>query len=171
MDNLSNDSIAFHNCASFGQLQKCEDLLKSDTTDVLSVLDGLTALHRAAMSCKPSLCKFLVKHGIPINAVAHDGRTPLHCAVDCGDTLVFKCLIKLGADLTIKDINGKTPKDYYNENEGGYMKEDFEEALNEIQDVLDAKKLVCALQQQVAALKAGPVGQSLILALVNAKIS
>ena len=148
-----------------GSIQKCEDLLKSNTTDVLSVLDGLTALHRAAQSGNGDVCSLLVNQGIPINAVAHDGRTPLHFAVDCRDTNVFKRLLKLGADLTIQDNEGLTPMDYcLNED----WKEAFEEKCNDIQELKDAEKLICELKQHITALNTVPDGQSLFLVLANA---
>ena len=167
---MSSDSEKLHRRAYAGELQKCENSLKRNTTDVLSMTsDGYTALHRAAQSrsgeASANLCELLVRHGIPINAVALDCSTPLHCAVLDGDTYTFMRLIRLGADPTIKDINGKTPIDNYNEDDN--IKEKFEVAHDAVM-ILEAEKRICELRRQVAALKAGPDGQSIILALVNA---
>lgn len=53
----------------------------------------------------------LVKAGADINALTEDGRTPLFQAAFLGHLDCVKVLLELKADLTIANVEGKTPAD------------------------------------------------------------
>lgn len=72
--------------------------------------DGQTALHIAAECGLEEMCRFVIKHGVKVNALDNFGGTALHAASACQSGLgVIRVLIESGADAQLKDAAGMTP--------------------------------------------------------------
>jgi ankyrin repeat protein len=95
--------------------------------------EGNTLLHECA---KYSFCNYALKlffeHSsdidIHVNAKNKKGETPLHCAARSQNLLAIETLLKEGADLSIQDVNGKTPLDVFKEADcylSAYKKQEF----------------------------------------------
>ncbi|KAI0732069.1 hypothetical protein C8Q72DRAFT_818819 [Fomitopsis betulina] len=70
---------------------------------------GQTLLHLATLTKFPSLVKFLVSHGIDVDARDKNGCTALFYAAVARSSECARVLIEGGADLEIVDALGKTP--------------------------------------------------------------
>ena len=70
-----------------------------------------TLLHFAAMSGATKSIRWLLKHGLDINARDCIGDTPLHCAARKAHLAAVKVLIKRGANVYAKNEDGDTPLD------------------------------------------------------------
>ena len=90
--------------------------------------NGATALHWAVggvsrgwrNTANPNMTKFLLENGAQVNALDKYGQTPLHNTVILGiyvDVKTILNLVQFGADVSIKDINGKTPLDLFLQND------------------------------------------------------
>ena len=73
-------------------------------------LDGMTALHWAAMQGHASVCECLVRDGGRVDVAAMHGDTALHFAAENGREEVVKLLLDRGADPEAKNKNRKTAK-------------------------------------------------------------
>ena len=70
---------------------------------------GQTLLHLATLAKFPELVKFLVSHGIDVDARDKNGCTALHYAAVARSGECARVLLESGADLEIVDALGKTP--------------------------------------------------------------
>ncbi|WCR59297.1 MAG: Phosphocholine transferase AnkX [Wolbachia endosymbiont of Ctenocephalides felis wCfeF] len=71
-----------------------------------------TLLHVAAGNGYRKIVEALKKNRVDINALDKDDKTPLHYAAqNCPEEILF--LMGIGANSNIKDVNGKTPSNYY----------------------------------------------------------
>lgn len=72
--------------------------------------DGQTVLHIAAECGLEEMCRFVIKHGVKVNALDNFGGTALHAASACQSGVgVIRVLIESGADAQLKDAAGMTP--------------------------------------------------------------
>lgn len=84
-----------------------------------SILDNSTPLHLAVIKGNFEAMLYLLKmgasEGADINAVTSTGATALHLAIEGRDqrqtSLILSTLLSFGADRTIRNKEGKTPKD------------------------------------------------------------
>ncbi len=67
---------------------------------------GFNALHWAAWSGFPEVCRVLVKAGIPIDLAENNGYSPLALAAKRGNDAAVKALLELGADKNVKLKDG-----------------------------------------------------------------
>jgi hypothetical protein len=72
---------------------------------------GQTLLHLAAFLGFPALVKFLVSHGIDLDARDRNGYTALHFAVIRGSKACAQLLLEAGADMEIVNVLGRTPQE------------------------------------------------------------
>ncbi|XP_033109293.1 uncharacterized protein LOC117110638 [Anneissia japonica] len=124
-----------------------EDMIETATPDYLEQQTsvGATILHFLAVNARVSaMRRVLEKTNENINTQDMFGRTPLHCCLEEKLTHeqhkeVAILNITFGASLTIKDMDGKTPLDVYDDNECEYeettktkKKEELKELLKEL---------------------------------------
>jgi ankyrin repeat protein len=73
--------------------------------------DNATLLHEAAASGKADSVKWLLAHGVPVDAKERDSlRTPLMVAAEGGNIEAVKVLLDAGANPKLQNAAGKTPK-------------------------------------------------------------
>lgn len=70
-----------------------------------------TALHEAALNGHVQVCSLLLSHSASVDAVGLDEDTPLHSASINSHAEVVELLLKYGAKRSLKDVNGKSPRD------------------------------------------------------------
>ncbi|MDK2125358.1 ankyrin repeat domain-containing protein [Parachitinimonas caeni] len=72
--------------------------------------DGLTCLHRAAMTGEWALLPVLLRAGADVHALTPEGESALHLAARQGSKLAYRLLIQGGADPTLRNRQGETPE-------------------------------------------------------------
>lgn len=70
-----------------------------------------TLLHLSVILNYPSLCSFLISHGVEMDKKDLNGMTPLHFASWMGRVEIAKMLIEAGSNVESMNIFGQTPKD------------------------------------------------------------
>ena len=70
-----------------------------------------TLLHLAAGAAATKSIKWLLDHGLDVNAKDCIGRTPLFDAIEKISLAAVKLLVEYGADLAVKNDGGETPLD------------------------------------------------------------
>ncbi|XP_060083841.1 protein phosphatase 1 regulatory subunit 12B-like [Ylistrum balloti] len=91
-----------------GDTQMAKTLLQFGANLQAEDAIGQSPLHKARAS---SIIKILVEKGMKVNTKGDRGNTPLHCASSDYDAELIKTLLSLGADPTIRNKDGKTPRD------------------------------------------------------------
>ncbi|XP_033126242.1 uncharacterized protein LOC117124203 [Anneissia japonica] len=137
-----------------------ENMIETATVECLEqqTSDGFTILHYLVAYARVSaMRRVLEKTNKKINTKDYIiGQTPLHCCLQRRLTHeqhkeVAICLITFGASVTIKDDNGKTPLDFYDENKcKGY------EETTRSEKKLDLKELLEKLSTPSEILARGP---------------
>lgn len=95
-----------------GDLDGVRDLLAHGARPGAVSQAGTQPIHDAALGDNAEVIRELVKHGANVDARTRDeAQTPLHIAAAMGKMNAIKALVALGADLTIRDIEGRTPLD------------------------------------------------------------
>ncbi|KZT72236.1 hypothetical protein DAEQUDRAFT_686657 [Daedalea quercina L-15889] len=74
-----------------------------------STPSGQTLLHLAALAKFPALVKFLVSHGVDVDARDRNGCTALYFAAVARSAECARVLLEAGADMEVVDATGKTP--------------------------------------------------------------
>lgn len=92
----------------FGDDAKVKELLKNGAQANFGGVDGKTALHLSAQSCKSEVVKTLLEAGASADLTEQDGNTALHHAVKEGCVPVVKYLKSKNAKYNIKNASGKT---------------------------------------------------------------
>ncbi|RDD34798.1 ankyrin repeat domain-containing protein [Wolbachia endosymbiont of Cylisticus convexus] len=90
------------------------EVVKFSANNLLDInvqIPKLTALHYAAEEGCAEVVKFLVEKGVDINATKYERWTPLHAASYEGKLKIIRFLLDKGADPTIRDTDGKNPRD------------------------------------------------------------
>ncbi|WP_264337380.1 ankyrin repeat domain-containing protein [Wolbachia endosymbiont (group B) of Dolichovespula media] len=98
--------IASQNC----NLETIKFLVEN-LLDINVQIPKLTALHYAAEEGCAEVVKFLVEKGVDINATKYERWTPLHAATYEGKLEIIRFLLDKGSDPTIRDTDGKNPRD------------------------------------------------------------
>ncbi|KAJ6233904.1 ankyrin repeat [Anaeramoeba flamelloides] len=99
-----------HHLARKGELEKLKLLISAGgMIETLESSSNETLLHAAVFS-NASVCEYLIKEGIDINAQNFRGKTGINivCQHHLNPT-ILKVLLENKADYTIKDNNNKTP--------------------------------------------------------------
>jgi hypothetical protein len=112
--------------ASNGNLKMCQEFIEQGIdVNIVRYKTKETALHVAARSCHPELCKLLLEHGAKVNLRSPDNETPLMVATEtasgrkAGEGLknalqTCEILIQHGADVNIiGGPSGKLTLKYY----------------------------------------------------------
>ena len=94
---------------------------------------GFTPLHKAAERGMENAIYYLTSWDSLPNETENDGCTPLHLAVIPGNVKVVRRLLIKGADSSIKNKEGKTPKDLAIENNDENIQQLFKEGNNMIE--------------------------------------
>ncbi|XP_077301815.1 protein phosphatase 1 regulatory subunit 12C-like isoform X2 [Arctopsyche grandis] len=74
-------------------------------------VDGLSALHQAAINNNLEMVEFLVNLGADVNVEDRESWTPLHATVNCGHLSITRYLIDRGANLGAINSDGHLPID------------------------------------------------------------
>lgn len=103
-----NNWTPLHCCASVGQLEICEALLKKDTITVTGIFalnnDGNGALHYLVRHSPADVALYLrvlnmiTEKGADPNLKNRSGETPLHAACFRGNTAAVEFLLSRGAN-------------------------------------------------------------------------
>ena len=87
-----------HSASANGHLEMVE-LLRQHGADLgLTIDEGRTALHTAALACKRSICAALVDMGLDVNAKDGNGWTSLFWASNSEEANTLELLLTLGGD-------------------------------------------------------------------------
>ena len=113
--NILNDSyeLPIKTCIMNENYLVANEIMKQKTTN-LNVTGEyeMAILHDAVVyDCRVDFIKELVRHGSNINLVDEMGDTPLHIAVESDNLSAIRVLLDLGADTSIKNRNGRTPRE------------------------------------------------------------
>lgn len=113
-------------------------------------LNGLTGLHRAALTGRVDLLSWMIELGAPMNTASLWGVTALHFAARSGNVEMIRCCIQAGADLGAITVAGESIEDavYYSGKE---------EAIAYLTQVLKAFKEKNELDQLTQSLTAPDV--------------
>ncbi|XP_033754838.1 serine/threonine-protein phosphatase 6 regulatory ankyrin repeat subunit B-like isoform X2 [Pecten maximus] len=104
---IRSDTPLFVACKN-GDKQMVNTLLEFNANVDAKDAIGQSPLHAARES---NIIKMLASRGLDIDNKGDHGNTPLHCASRDYDEQLIKTLLDLGADPTIKNKDGKTPRD------------------------------------------------------------
>ncbi|KAJ9451687.1 E3 ubiquitin-protein ligase XB3 [Diplonema papillatum] len=72
---------------------------------------GRTALHRAVAECRLGAIMILLDAFADVSVADHKGSTPLHLAASTGSGSAVEALQQYGADPSLRDGDGRLPKD------------------------------------------------------------
>ncbi len=102
--------VAAHAAAARGDLARLERLYSSDP-ESLSHEDvgGARALHYAALNHQLQAARYLVSHGVEVDATNLQGQSALFYAVSADDVVMVDFLVASGADPDRIDRHGLTP--------------------------------------------------------------
>lgn len=89
----------------------CEMLVDNGADILHTGTKGDTALHSAARGGSSATVRYLLQHGLPVNARDDKDYTPLHCASQKGHSNVIQVLLDGGGDLSLKTKNGQDSLD------------------------------------------------------------
>lgn len=102
----------FFDACRKGDVEEIQDVVKLGLDPKIPGRNGKTALHCAGTL---KVLKELVEvYGLDVNAVDKKGDTPLHVAVREGSFRAIEELLKKGANPTLKNKDGRTPRDVAN---------------------------------------------------------
>jgi ankyrin repeat protein len=90
-------------------VEEIQEMLSTGVAPTSRDLDGCTALHQACARMNSYLPCFLLRQGLPVNAINSLAQTPLHYAANAGSADLVPLLIAHGADPNITDQAGYTP--------------------------------------------------------------
>lgn len=102
--------VAAHEAAAQGDVARLELLYEQDPKNLLRQdVGGASALHYAALNHQLAAARFLLRHGVDVNAVNLQGQSPIFYAVTANDERMVDFLIASGADPDRVDRYGLTP--------------------------------------------------------------
>jgi ankyrin repeat protein len=129
LDKGANPNSGIHYAISYGRVEITRCLVEHGA-DLKTRRNGTTTLHKAVGVSKKEesvkIIKYLVEHGVDVNATDVSGATALHEAVreglyeglyeggyeKLGNLGIVKCLVEHGANMNATDANGLTIMDY-----------------------------------------------------------
>jgi len=120
LDNVSlllrrgaTDPAALSSAVTFGYADVVNALMAAGASARGTESTGINLLHWAVIADRPNMIPILVKAGVPLNATDENGYTPLMYAatIDFGHTESLKALLDAGADPSIRNDEGRTPKE------------------------------------------------------------
>ncbi|KAK2763107.1 hypothetical protein FQN54_009741 [Arachnomyces sp. PD_36] len=112
-----NGRTALHTSVERGWLDHALCLLEEGSNVHAQDYQGMTALHLAAMKGSKGAVKFLLARGADIDCQDYKGKTPLHHAATIrlrqSRYGTYHLLLSLGASASVRDYDGRTGKDLY----------------------------------------------------------
>jgi ankyrin repeat protein len=109
----ATDSAALSSAVTFGYADVVNALMAAGASVRGTESTGINLLHWAVIADRPNMIPILVKAGVPLNATDENGYTPLMYAatIDFGHTESLKALLDAGADPSIRNDEGRTPRE------------------------------------------------------------
>lgn len=109
-------SFTIHTAAMRGWSDIVEMLIEAGAvlTDDMTG-EGYTPLAAAIQFGHPDVVRVLISAGMSVEGTHGDGQSTLHCAAWYGNPDIVRQLIFAGANPNLKDVHGKTPRDYARE--------------------------------------------------------
>ena len=135
---FSNSTLFLAACVS-SDYDEINRLLNNNLVDInIGNIDGLTALHHAAIDDNRQLVEFLLKKGADVNCVDNEGWSPLHATASCDHLDIARLLLSYGADCKLANVDHELALDLAEDDE---MHKLLEDALYEQEKVTDFDKL------------------------------
>jgi ankyrin repeat protein len=109
----SASAKALTSALTFGYVDVARTLLAAGASARITETTGINLLHWAAITDRPEVIPLLVEAGVALNATDENGFTPLMYAatIDFGDTEALQALLRAGADKSIRNADGRTPRE------------------------------------------------------------
>lgn len=102
--------VAAHEAAARGDVSRLERLYEENPENLLRQdVGGASSLHYAALNHQMAAARFLIAHGVQVDARNLQGQSPLFYAVSANDERMLDFLIASGADPNLVDRHGLTP--------------------------------------------------------------
>ena len=104
----SNRNECLIEAAETGDTEAVSELVKSGAMIECSDLEGLSALHYAALNGHAETVTALIAAGADVNCRDEDGLTPLHSAAVWDNEEMASGLLDAGANISSRENDGKT---------------------------------------------------------------
>lgn len=108
-DVFDNVEIKLLHDAAANKSVEILDLLLQLGVDVNGQLQGLSALHFAAMNGRVAIIQKLLQYKVTVGIHDDNGQTPLHLAAEADKTEAVEALLKAGSDINAQDEDSQTP--------------------------------------------------------------
>jgi ankyrin repeat protein len=109
----ATDPAALSSAVTFGYADVVGALIAAGASVRGTESTGINLLHWAVIADRPNMIPILVQAGVPLNATDENGYTPLMYAatIDFGHTGSLQALLDAGADPSIRNDEGRTPRE------------------------------------------------------------
>lgn len=113
VDGASNDGItALHSTAVLGHDVQVQALLENGASpNLVSTIDGWTALHYAATGRSKAVLEHLLRGGANVNSTTETASTALQAAVERDDMDSVRLLLDSGARMDLRQSDGSSAFD------------------------------------------------------------
>lgn len=109
----ADPSPALGQAVTFGYADIARTLLEAGASATATESTGINLLHWATIANRPDLIPILARAGAYLNSTDDFGFTPLMYAatIDFGDTASAQALLHAGADPSIRNLDGRIPRE------------------------------------------------------------